>query len=65
MSRSRYGTARHAIPPAHPASTPSETAKARTEHLRRLHIESCRRHPQTCVQPPSDGRAASATGTAR
>lgn len=59
-------TPRPASPPGRAASsTPGEAADARAKRLQRLHIESCRRRPQTCVQPQSDAHAASAPAIAR
>jgi hypothetical protein len=51
---------RQAMPAQRPASSPTEPADARAKRLQRLRIESCRQRPQTCVQPPADGAAASA-----
>lgn len=56
---------RKAMPPERPASTAKEMADARAKTLQRLRIESCRRRPETCVQPQSDDHAASAPAIAR
>jgi len=56
---------RQAMPPQRRASSPKETLAVRARGLQKLRIESCRRHPQTCVQPQSDSRASSAPAIAR
>ena len=56
---------RRAMPPDHLASVAREMEVARAKALLRSRIESCRRHPQTCVQPQPEAHAASAQAIAR
>ena len=49
---------RRVTPPERPASSRKETIKARAARLHKLHLESCRRHQQTCAQPQPDSHAA-------
>ena len=58
-------------PPSQPASAPrghptlaSQTPHSRAHELQRLRIESCRRHPQTCVQADSATGSESAPASA-